>query len=145
MRNYSASWRLCHVCEKKTRGPSFCTSCGHPLCKTCSCEVPEASIEACELHAAAKAAHRATPRSPSPRPKVEDAGTTEVKKPLSTPEKRAGRGHGKNMLQNNPFLIADQIVKTKIAQPQTSNANVEADARHESRSHNVSEHGETNP
>ena len=38
--------RVCHVCNARTRTETFCDSCGHPLCPSCTCEFPDGSAEA---------------------------------------------------------------------------------------------------
>lgn len=41
------SVRTCHVCLATVSGlRTYCTSCGHPLCKTCTCPIPEGADEA---------------------------------------------------------------------------------------------------
>ena len=39
--------RTCHVCLARVSSlRTYCTSCGHPLCKTCTCPIPEGADEA---------------------------------------------------------------------------------------------------
>lgn len=50
--------RLCHVCHSTIAAErTFCTSCGHPLCKTCNCPVPEGAEEAHRVFVASGGAH----------------------------------------------------------------------------------------
>lgn len=52
------SARICHVCLAlipNTR--TYCTSCGHPLCKTCTCPVPETAEEAHKAFEASGGVH----------------------------------------------------------------------------------------
>ena len=43
----SQNVRVCHVCLATVPNiRTYCTACGHPLCKTCTCPVPEGAEEA---------------------------------------------------------------------------------------------------
>ncbi|KAI1085690.1 hypothetical protein F5B20DRAFT_12956 [Whalleya microplaca] len=37
--------RVCHLCSARTWSPMRCSSCGHRLCKKCTCEIPERSVD----------------------------------------------------------------------------------------------------
>ncbi|KAH8894843.1 hypothetical protein GQ53DRAFT_744258 [Thozetella sp. PMI_491] len=125
-------WKLCHICGDKIRSGDFCSSCGHPLCRTCTCEVPAGSVEAGNSYATAKTIHNVTPHASRVKNDVtwrESRRTSLSSRGRPGPESVPPLRRPKSSLKNNPFIVADRIAKATVAEPQTSNTNIQA-ARH---------------
>jgi hypothetical protein len=119
-------WRICHICGAKTHSKTFCTSCGHPLCQTCTCAVPQDSASAHKGFAAARPPHLATQQSfgkPSQQPRpIPPISTATDEAPTVRSVKRSETAS----LKNNPFLIADRVAKRQAIAPQITGGAVTA-------------------
>ncbi|KAK0711188.1 hypothetical protein B0H67DRAFT_278671 [Lasiosphaeris hirsuta] len=127
------SRRICHLCGDRIMPQTFCPSCGHPLCNECK-----------RLAYAQAPAFIATPetnREPlavdAPPANMVGIGSTKAE-PARTKEpslknmqreqesKRVAENQSakRSSVKNNPFIIADQIAKAKVAEPQSSNTHI---------------------
>jgi hypothetical protein len=120
-------WRICHICAEKSRSRSFCTSCGHPLCRTCTCEIPHGATEAHTAYSSAKGAHNRTPRI-----SVDDGNRKEVQVEQSGSHqhvslKTGGRKGARSIVKDNPFYVADRVATAKCAESKTTSPTIRED------------------
>ncbi|KAK3692067.1 hypothetical protein B0T22DRAFT_3226 [Podospora appendiculata] len=130
--------RMCHVCGDRIIPQEICSSCGHLRCQQCTREFSEATTTDAPQVAAAAAAVCAA--SAPARPEISEVVSAET--PLARQDKRASNKSEKSLeiaedsepppsgkeasVKNNPFVIADQIAKAKVAEPQTSKTTIRA-------------------
>ena len=127
--------RICHVCNARTRARTFCDSCGHPLCPSCTCEVPEGSVNAHRAFMAANQAatippgvdHRTRPaEGPRRTSLVANADAAQARKnqgahsiadedfPTPRPLRAVPPAARKGTVTGNPFVVADRAAQTSV-------------------------------
>ncbi|KAK0737024.1 hypothetical protein B0T21DRAFT_383093 [Apiosordaria backusii] len=149
-RSRKSTVTVCHICGDRVRPQLYCPSCGHPLCGRCKKDTaqqnkqelgsvngssggeqhelgPEDEVEGVSV---AVATGLPSPVATTP-PDEEQPGNTGVagegdkqveviRKPkgeIITVEKR-------RPVKTNPFVIADQIAKAKVSDPQVSSTTI---------------------
>lgn len=135
-----SSVRTCHVCLAGVSSiRTYCTSCGHPLCKTCTCPIPEGADEAHKAFEDSGGVHltirdgdtltsynRSVPPSPTKEPgdPLEAAGAGEGQLDNTAQEDDIGESSTHqdtasrppkpaesktSSVKDNPFIVADRL------------------------------------
>lgn len=103
--------RICHVCSARTTARLYCHSCGHPLCPSCTCEVPENTPEAHRQFLAMIQKTRDASRSSDTVGKSQKQASKDDE-PEGPPMKPLTR---QGTVSDHPFLIADREVRKSVA------------------------------
>ncbi|KAK4190101.1 hypothetical protein QBC35DRAFT_112098 [Podospora australis] len=139
---------ICHMCGGRVTPQSYCPSCGHPMCERCRKDdganmaraqiSEEADVDGVSVALATTGTGSPTPNTLAPDEEnsigdnMKGAGSgqrgEENEGSNSPPRSREGKkvlplggiaNSGKRLsLKTNPFVIADQIAKSKSSEPQ---------------------------
>ncbi|KAK3333997.1 hypothetical protein B0T19DRAFT_440692 [Cercophora scortea] len=111
---------------------AICSSCGHLRCQQCTREFSEATTDAPQAAAvdvtpARPETPEAVPAETTPLARQDKRASNKSEQSVEMPENSEPASTGKRgSVKNNPFVIADQIAKAKVAEPQTSKTTIRA-------------------
>ena len=130
------------MCKARIRSRTFCASCGHPLCQTCTCPVPDGATEIHREFLANRGAHlairdgEAYTSYPGSLPSSSSIGSAPSivgqrskktgSKTTRSPIAVQGRA---SSVRDNPFVIADRITKAHTAAAQATPVSVIANRK----------------
>lgn len=121
------------MCGDRIMPQAFCPSCGHSLCKECKrlasahapvfMATPEAHQE--PLAAEAPPANMVDIGSVKTEPaRAKESSLKNVQREQALKRGAETQNAKRSSVKNNPFVIADQIAKAKVAEPQSSNTHI---------------------
>jgi hypothetical protein len=119
-------WRICHICGARTHSKSFCTSCGHPLCQTCTCALPTDINMPLKVFSAVRPPHLASQNTLGRQPRPLDQASLDAEQRTGNAPALVIKRPETTSLKDNPFLVADRVAKKQVVEPQLTGAAVTA-------------------